>query len=143
MTIKELYAQEPERWIEDVSYSRFFEEAIQEDLHGIDYCADLQDPESRIKLAIHKDHDFDGRRCWSLWVCHYQDEPILIIQRAGREGDDHVDRFITNERRYKEMIQYIMFHVAKKQIDDVFSVDDDVVIDNFYGYSLSDFEGKE
>ncbi len=46
--------------------------------------------ESSVRLSIrtHKYFNFDGRRFWRLASVWFDNKPVMIIQNAGREGDD-------------------------------------------------------
>ena len=48
-----------------------------------------------IEIRIYKNYDFDGRRFWRLQSVYYKNNPVMITQNAGREGDDHNQRYIT------------------------------------------------
>lgn len=93
----------------------------------------------RIEIKTLKDFDFDGRRCWTLRTVWFDESPVMILQNAGREGDDHRERFITNLTLYKEMVAHI------KSLLPTEDQSSDVVIDaeegredliNFYGNGL-------
>src|ERR1035437_1712200 len=61
----------------------------------------------KIKIYILKYFDFDGRRFWRLATVWFEGKPVMIIRNAGREGDDHRSRFVTNETLYKQMVEFI------------------------------------
>lgn len=134
MKIKELYEREPERW-ERIDDSCFVEEELKEDLPEFGYNDKILDKDGFVDIAVHKDHCFDGRRCWYLAVVYYQNNPIVIVQRAGREGDDHANRFITDEEKYKEALNYFRSQMNEKSYN-VCDIDSDIEIDDFYGYNL-------
>lgn len=50
---------------------------------------------------------FDGRRVWDLSTIWFDGNPVMVIQEAGREGEDHVADYVTDKERYREMIQYL------------------------------------
>lgn len=68
----------------------------------------------------------------------------MIIQNAGREGDDSYRRIITDPINYGEMIGYIAKELIiyelegnKQLAEDVHQPDEEVIgIDDFYGNSL-------
>jgi hypothetical protein len=65
----------------------------------------------------------------------------MIIRNAGREGDDHVSRFVTDRARYIEMVAHILSlqKVKEDDINDEDFVDPDEEVTNlleFYGNSL-------
>jgi len=105
---------------------------------------DLQDMTSpKIKIRCLKDFDFDCRRIWRLCTVWFDGKPIMITQNAGREGDDHACRFITDEDGYRNMIQHLVsIKIAKiNEITDVISPDEDMktVLTSFYSNSLDGY----
>lgn len=47
-------------------------------------------------------HNIDGRRIWALGYATFDDIPFMIIQNAGREGDDHVQEYVFNKEVYEQ-----------------------------------------
>lgn len=84
------------------------------------------DDTDRIEMQILKYFNFDGRRIWKLATVWFDGSPIMIIQNAGREGDDHVARFITDRSGYYDMVRHIM---TLRQPDEVEEGDDSEYID--------------
>lgn len=69
----------------------------------------------------------------------------MVVQRAGREGDDHSERFITNEENFINMIQYIRSLIPPTQ-DELNTIDENEDrndLDNFYGHRLNEFYDPE
>lgn len=83
---------------------------------------------------------FDGRRVWNLSTVWFDGNPVMVIQEAGREGDDHVADYVTDKERYREMIQYLR---SLEEEDDNYSFlepdKDEPNLTSFYGHELSDF----
>lgn len=103
------------------------------------YDADL----SRIEVRFIKDWCFDGRRVWQLASVWFDGSPCMIVQNAGREGDDFSDRFITNRDAFFAMIDYI--RQQTKQYEDVKEVDPDrpePMLTEFYSNSLNGVFGR-
>ena len=70
----------------------------------------------------------------------------MIIQNAGREGDDHAKRFITDFEKYSEMVTYIKTIMPIDEIEssgDAVGIDDDIKgLTDFYSNRLDGvFEG--
>ena len=53
-------------------------------------------------------HNIDGRRIWALGYATFDDIPFMIIQNAGREGDDHVQEYIFNEEVYEQAVELLL-----------------------------------
>jgi hypothetical protein len=93
----------------------------------------------QIEFRIHKNFDFDGRRFWKLVSVWFDGQPVMILQNAGREGDDHVDRYITAPELYREMVSYVqsLLPVEVKNVNDVVEEDEEIEnLADFYGNSL-------
>ena len=98
----------------------------------------------RVTIKYVKHFDFDHRRYWRLATVWFDDKPVMVIQNAGREGDDHAKRFITDAGLFGQMVQYIDAQCAAENEVVVEQLDADLDIDgldSFYGNSLSDFQG--
>jgi len=72
----------------------------------------------RVEIKYHADKMTDPRRCWILASVWFDDKPVMIIQNAGREGDDHAHHYVTLLSLYKEMVTYIK-SLIKPTFDDV------------------------
>ena len=53
----------------------------------------------RVKIHTYKYFCFDGRRIWHLAAVKFDDKFVMIIQNAGREGDDHAAPIVTVRTR--------------------------------------------
>jgi hypothetical protein len=60
-----------------------------------------------LKLKVHQFFDFDGRRYWCLSSLWHLGTPFMIMQNAGREGDDHAKRYITDIKTYNRAHNYV------------------------------------
>lgn len=149
MTPNELYAREPEKKDKDLDVLvghryNHIKEIESLSMYGVKLAPGKND---RITIKYYKDFDFDYKRFWRLASVWFDDTPIMIIQNAGRGGDDHHRRIITDPVRYGEMIGYIakeliIYELAgnKKLDGDVHQIDEDVKgIDDFYGNNLDGY----
>lgn len=109
------------------------------------FCTELKFPEDAIclKLKVHKFFDFDGRRFWRLSSLWFLGNPFMIMQNAGREGDDHAKRYITDAKMYARAHNYVNSSIIYDADTDVAGdvVDINTVIGDelttFYGNSLN------
>jgi hypothetical protein len=141
-TPNELYALEPEKVLTGVfnEHDYIWWGCYFNHVPEIDEYADYEDSD-KLEVRIYKDFDFDGRRFWRLASIWYDGQPVMIIRNAGREGDDHVSRFVTDRARYIEMVAHILSlqKVKEDEINDEDFVDPDEEVTNlleFYGNSL-------
>jgi len=145
MTPNELYKRTPEFVDKDINafagcYYNHIPEIPELENH---YFELSQITARRIEFRYYKDFDFDGRRYWRLGAVTFNDEFVMIIQNAGREGDDYTGRFITNKDLYYKMVDYIKTLMPPKDPlsdDDIVNIDDDIpALDKFYGNELDGY----
>ena len=103
MTPAELYALEPQERTHTLGHlNGFYFKHVPE--------VDRLPPEDlgkRIEIRWAKYHNLDYRRYWALGSIWFDGRPFMIIQNAGREGDDHYRRFITDDDTYREAARYL------------------------------------
>lgn len=140
MKPSELYKTEPIRVDADISplFGCYFNHMpeIADDYWRI---AAAKIKNHRLEIRYYKDHSYDGRRIWRLASVWLDGEPFMIIQNAGREGDDHHARFITDTERYKEAVAYVKSIVPPDfaELPDVVRADEDIpTLTEFYSDSL-------
>lgn len=100
--------------------------------------------QGRAEIRFIKDFCFDGRRVWQLAVVCFDGKPAMITQNAGREGDDHARRFITDRDGVLALAGYInsLRPVEMIREDDnsrLIGLDQDYAfLDEFYDQKLCD-----
>lgn len=104
----------------------------------------LEGVNRRIFIHYYKEHCFDDRRTWTLAAVEFDNEFVMVIQNAGREGDDHSKRFITNKSQYDEMVKYIRALLPAVDDDvssnDVVGLEDDIEgLADFYGHRIDGY----
>jgi len=138
VTPKDLYARAPERVDHAVGVliGCYYNHVPEID----DGYLPHEDPNGRIAIRYYKDFNFDGRRYWRLAAVCFNGLPFMIIQNAGREGDDHHKRFITDLATYHEAVKYIL---TIANIPDRHQTEKDVVDPEADIPKLTDFYGNE
>ena len=93
----------------------------------------------RAEVRFLKDWNFDGRRVWILATVWLDENPVMILQSAGREGRDHSKRFIVDEVQFIELCEHVqsMLPIAYDG-NDLTGFHDEMgdVLTDFYGYKL-------
>lgn len=93
-----------------------------------------------VRFQIHYEANYDSRRFWRLASVWYKNEPFMIVQNAGREGDDHKKRWVTDNIVYGHAIQYIeslrMVIRVSEGLDYVEPWTDIGDLFNFYGHDV-------
>jgi len=143
MTPAELYSRTPENVTLDIQslvgcYYNFIPEI---DVNSFQHHDWLED-NTRIEMVDYKNFDYDGRRFWKLSAIKFDNVFVMITQNAGREGDDHTARFITNPEVYKKMVAYIhaMLPLPDDEVEDITDINDDIpTLTKFYGGELDEY----
>lgn len=96
----------------------------------------------RVEIRYLKDFAFDGRRIWRLATVWLDGGPVMVIQNAGREGDDFSRRIVTDEGLYVQMVKYLASLVSvteKLEKTEMAGMGDEVVgLTWFHGHGLTD-----
>lgn len=116
MNAKELYALPSESETQDLSYLKGSYYNHVPEL-GEDWW--IENGNDKVVIKTVKEFNFDYRRFWALRTVWFDEVPVMVIQNAGREGDDHDARYITNETAYREMIVYIKTLIPVEQIEEL------------------------
>lgn len=140
MKPSELYERQPERESLDLRYLRgqgCYYDHLPELGEKHEVSLDLS-ANKYVVIRFYKEFNFDARRFWALASVWYNGRPVMIVQNAGREGDDHRQRFITNEELFRKMLGYIWsISTMTKEMETTDIVDKDLDIP-----SLTDFYGN-
>lgn len=144
-TANELYAMVPKLTTHEISnlVGHYFNHIEEVECSG-DLRSELcyaEDKNTRIQIRYIKDHCYDGRRTWTLATVWLDHNPVMIIQNAGREGDDHSRRFITDRARFIDMCVYIRSLINENDPSGIEEIDPDEEMSDltcFYGRSLYD-----
>jgi hypothetical protein len=85
-----------------------------------------------------KDHSYDGERSWTLRTVWYAGQPFMIVQNAGRGGQDHENRFITDTKVFVAFISALYEITTSQTKYDVIDPDEDRNdLDFFYDQHLN------
>jgi hypothetical protein len=100
---------------------------------------------TRVNARLLDYKDFDGNRIWELMTVWLDDQPFMVVQCAGRSGQDHRVRFITNETLYAQAVEYLrsLERVEVMNSDDVIGADEPRAdLATFYGRTLPALTGS-
>ena len=119
-TIDELLALAPEEVNCDLgvlvgSRSNHVPEAIDENVIMLWELEKLGN--SAIEIKYYKNHFFDHRRFWRLASVWFENKPFMVIQNAGREGDDYSNRFIIDTDVYSKAILHLKILIASQPVE--------------------------
>lgn len=100
---------------------------------------DAIEAEGLVRIDWFKDFCFDGRRSWSLGAVYFKGDAVMILQSAGREGDDYTNEYIINKDGQKELCAYIRSKTKIETEDSIHSygMDEDILcLTSFYSNDL-------
>lgn len=146
MTPNELYDREPEQVVlaiePDTRLVGYLDGCYYNHVPEVDEHAQYN-ASDRVECRIYKDFNFDGRRFWRLASIWFDGKPVMIVQNAGREGDDWAKRYVTDQKAYAEMVYHIM-SLMKPELDmgghDFVDPDTDIEdLTSFYGNELDGY----
>lgn len=132
MKPSKIYASEPIEKTQQIHHLEYFIPEV--DVKNIK-------SQNRITILTHFNPyiDCEFRVCiiQSAW---YDLCPVMITRRAGRGGKDQRDRFITDQYRYAQMVQYLQSLVEEEnEITDLYAIDKDIEsLDQFYNYFIKE-----
>src|SRR5271156_3201818 len=62
---------------------------------------------NRMETRTLVDHDYDGRRGWTLQTVWFDKQPVMVVNSAGRDGDEYHERWITDMAAFGKMIAWL------------------------------------
>lgn len=93
----------------------------------------------RVEIRVLRDFRFDFRRIWRLATVWFDGAPVMVIQNAGREGDDHCARFITDAAAFKALCAHLVAEFDQLEMSiSTTPADADIQAERFYGFSLTE-----
>lgn len=139
MKPSELYAREPQDVTKDIFVLDGYHYHHVPELQEVWGQLDLE-KNTRVDLHRYKYVNYDGRRFWLLAGVYLDGKPVMIVRNAGREGDDHHSRFVTDPEAYGELVKYLatlFIGPPGQRVTEVVSPDQDIKgLEEFYGNSL-------
>lgn len=149
MSPNDLYAMTPQKvsYATDDLFGCYYNhvpEVVEDIASKLRFKEFPQDP-ARLEIRYVQHHDFDFCRFWRLATVWFDGKPVMVLQNAGREGDDWARRIVTDGALYKEMLAYIWTFAMLELKKDASAVSVAVVdpaadyknIESFYGYGLN------
>lgn len=76
---------------------------------------ELLEKEGRFTVERVAEEHHDHRRYAQLHTLCFDGAPIALVQNAGREGDDHRRRLITDAHRFIELCHYLQTHAVDRE----------------------------
>ncbi len=91
----------------------------------------------RFELRFYRKRNSDQRRVWWLYSLWLDGKPVMVLQNAGREGDDHHRRIVTDQTLLAETVRLIRTHLPVSPADEVADPSTEIEgLDAFYSDRL-------
>jgi len=141
MTPNELYARDPESVVRDDLYALkgcYYDHLPEVEAQGFELAPVVEGPmRGRFELRFYRRHNFDHRRVWSLYALFFDGAPVMVLQNAGREGDDHHRRIVTDPDKLALAVTLIRSHLGVQVSGDVADPASEVDgLTTFYNHDL-------
>jgi len=98
---------------------------------------------NRMETRTLVDHDYDGRRGWTLQTVWFDSEPVMVVNNSGRDGDEYHDRWITDLGAFGKMVAWLRTFAPP---DNLGYVEADAKIPGlteFYNHTIHDYYDVE
>ena len=141
-TPTELYALKPVR----VDYASWhtLNVHLRNEIDSYDLADGAIEESKRFETRTLVDHDYDGRRGWTLQTVWFDGKPVMVVNSSGRDGDEYHDRWITDGKTFAEMVSWLRtfqpetadtgFVEASKPIPEM---------TEFYGHTIHEYYDTE
>jgi hypothetical protein len=138
----ELYALKPTR----VDYGSYHTLSVHltNEVDTYDLDSDAMEASKRFETRTIVDHDYDGRRGWTLQTVWFDGKPVMVVNNSGRDGDEYHDRWITDGEAFGKMVAWLRtFQPESEQTG--FAEASQVIpaMTEFYNHTIHDYYDVE
>lgn len=86
------------------------------------------------------DHNYDGRRGWTLQTVWFDGKPVMVINSSGRDGDEYHDRWITDDQAFGDLVRFLRSFIPEEQRQGFASASTVIpAMTEFYGHTIHDY----
>ena len=138
----ELYRLKPTRPVDYASYHTVRVHLPEIDSYELDF--DGVEAGQRMETRTIVDHDYDGRRGWTLQTVWFDGKPVMVINSSGRDGDEYHERWITDVPLFGQLLSWLHTFIPRTEITGY--VNPETVLPamtEFYGHSIHDYYDVE
>lgn len=88
--------------------------------------------------------NIDGRRYVSMHTLRLDGKPFMVVQNAGREGDDHRKRWVTDKEAFQQALSHLTVHMAETddEVADLVDPGAPMWVDEVLFFYSTDFSGR-
>jgi hypothetical protein len=141
-TPAELYALKPVR----IDYDPWLTVSVHlsEDVSHFDLDFDAVEKTQRVEIRTLADHDYDGRRVWTLQTVWFDNKPVMVVNSSGRDGDEYHERWITDAQLFGELVTFLRTFTPQRDVDGFVKADAKIPgMTEFYNHTIHDYYDVE
>jgi hypothetical protein len=110
---------------------------------GIDL--DAVEKTQRMETRTLADHDYDGRRGWTLQTVWFDGKPVMVVNSSGRDGDEYHERWITDAGQFGRLVVFLKSFTSEPGGSTDFVKADAKIpaMTEFYSHTIHDYYDVE
>ena len=109
-----------------------------------DLDSDAIEAAKRFETRTLVDHDYDGRRGWTLQTVWFDGKPVMVVNSSGRDGDEYHDRWITDGKTFAEMVSWLRTFLPESEDTGFVEASKPIpAMTEFYGHTIHDYYDVE
>lgn len=94
----------------------------------------------RMETRTIVDHDYDGRRGWTLQTVWFDGKPVMVVNSSGRDGNEYHERWITDGEAFGHLVSWLQTFTLRKEITGYVKADAVLpAMTEFYGHTIHDY----
>lgn len=110
----------------------------------LEFDDDALEQSQRMETRTIVDHDYDGRRGWTLETIWFDKKPVMVANSSGRDGDEYHERWITDAALFAELITFLRsFALQTEATGFVKAADKIPAMTEFYNHTIHDYYDVE
>jgi len=111
---------------------------------GVDNIDDqILEQDQRVRTDTYADPYIDGHRCWTLSAVFFDNKPVAVFQRAGRDGKDWENWYLVSKETHLQFLNYLHSISTYNEKEELPLDKECVSLTSFYGSSLGEFLERE
>jgi len=98
----------------------------------------------RFEVRTLVDHDYDGRRGWTLQTVWFDKRPVMVVNSSGRDGDEYRERWITDGEAFYDLVRFLNSFSKPEGSGEFVKADEKIpAMTEFYNHTIHDYYDVE
>lgn len=94
----------------------------------------------RMETRTLVDHDYDGRRGWTLQTVWFDSKPVMVVNSSGRDGDEYHERWITDGAAFHALVSFLKSFLPEGPSEGFVEASAKIpAMTEFYGHTIHDY----